>query len=41
LDKPKPTPTPYHNVRDEKGRFTSTIKKNTSVLDALKSIFKK
>jgi hypothetical protein len=34
----KPSPTPYHDVRDEKGRFT---KKDKSVLDALKSFFKK
>lgn len=35
---PKPSPTPYHNVRDTKGRFT---KKDKSVLDALKNFFNK
>jgi hypothetical protein len=35
LDKPKPTP--YHNVRDEKGRFTP---KQKSILNALKDYFK-
>jgi hypothetical protein len=34
LDKPKPTP--YHNVRDEKGRFTP---KQKSILNALKDYF--
>jgi len=33
-----PSPTPYYDVRDDKGRFT---KKDKSVLDALKSFFKK
>jgi len=33
----KPSPTPYHNVRDEKGRFTP---KQKSILDALKGYFK-
>jgi len=37
----KPTPTPYYNVRDDKGRF---IKKdqanNSSIVDILKSFFK-
>jgi hypothetical protein len=35
--KPSPTPTTYHNVRDEKGRFTP---KQKSILDALKGYFK-
>ena len=34
----KPTPTPYHNVRDDKGRFT---KKEVTLLNAIKEFFKK
>jgi hypothetical protein len=34
----KPTTTPYHNVRDDKGRFT---KKEVDLLDALKNFFQK
>ena len=33
-----PSPTPYYDVRDNKGRFT---KKDKSVLDALKNFFNK
>jgi len=35
---PAPTPTPYHDVRDSKGRFT---KKDKNVLDALRNFFNK
>jgi len=38
IPSPTPTPSPYHNVRDGKGRFT---KKDKNVLDALKNFFKK
>ena len=39
--KPTPTPTAYHNVRDEKGRFIKKNQDTTTVLNALKNFFKK
>ena len=39
VETPKPSPTPYYDVRDQKGRFTK--KDKNVLLDALKSFFNK